>query len=278
MPTYGTAPFEAGRYYSRKRDVHGVYEGQRQGGMSTPARYPFIFLFTGAGGEAHGYRDEFRSDGTYWYTGEGQVGDMEFVRANRALRDHERDGKRVFLFEAVGDGRVRFMHEVRYLDHHRQQRPDTAGDLRQAIVFELEVIDQTEEAGVAREPVAGVTSRRSTFLADLRRLALAPPARYGARERREVVRVRAEAVREYVYKRARGRCEGCGRDAPFRTKARRPYLEAHHTTRMADGGPDHPAHVIALCPTCHRRAHYAQDAEAYNEQLVVRLQEIEPRG
>ena len=80
----------------------------------------------------------------------------------------------------------------------------------------------------------------------------------------------------YVLKRADGMCEGCEAQAPFVTKRKRPYLEPHHTTRMSDGGPDHPAHVIALCPTCHRRVHHAHDGDEYNEALVRKLSLIEP--
>ena len=42
---------------------------------------------------------------------------------------------------------------------------------------------------------------------------------------------------------------GCGAEGPFPTRAlpERPYLEPHHTDRLSDGGPDHPARVIALC-------------------------------
>ena len=122
--------FEVGRIYNRRRDIHDKYEGQRQGGMSTPRNYPVIFLFTGAGGAEHGYRDEPKPDGTYHYTGEGQSGDMASARANRALRDHQSDGKRVHLFEALGGGNVRYISEVAYLGHHREEHPDTHGDLQ----------------------------------------------------------------------------------------------------------------------------------------------------
>ena len=46
-------------------------------------------------------------------------------------------------------------------------------------------------------------------------------------------------------------------------------------TRRADDGPDHPAHVIALCPNCHRRAHYAGDAKAFNTVLKRKVKAIE---
>jgi 5-methylcytosine-specific restriction protein A len=36
-------------------------------------------LFTGEQGEQYGYNDELAEDGKYYYTGEGQVGNMDFV-------------------------------------------------------------------------------------------------------------------------------------------------------------------------------------------------------
>lgn len=272
--------FTAGDLYHRQRDLHDRFGGQRQGGMSTPKRHSVIFLFTGEGGAEHGYRDEFKPDGTYHYTGEGQRGDMEIVRANRALLEHRADGKRVHLFEAVGGGNVRYVGEVSYLGHHHEERPDTEGRLRQAVVFELALdAESWSEPEVVREP-ENPYSRRSLWrkpLDELRRLAQtgvdtgADPV-----VRRQVVRLRSEAVRVYVLKRAGGTCEGCGEAAPFLTRDRRPYLEPHHTTRLADGGPDHPAHVIALCPTCHRRVHHAHDGDAYNASLIEKLGRIEP--
>lgn len=267
--------FEVGRIYHRRRDIHDAYGGQRQGGMSTPSGHPVIFLFTGEGGAVHGYRDEFKPDGTYHYTGEGQRGDMAFVRANRALRDHKADGKRVHLFEALGGGDVRYVGEATYLAHHWEERPDTGGNPRRAIVFELDLTAQDSGAEPAlSEPDAVHSARalRGKSLEELRRLALACASRTApTQERRRNVRVRSEAVRAYVLQRASGTCEGCGEPAPFLTKRRQPYLEPHHTTRVADGGPDHPAHVIALCPTCHRRVHHARDGEEYNAELVRRL-------
>jgi hypothetical protein len=41
-------------------------------------------------------------------------------------------------------------------------------------------------------------------------------------------------------------------------------------------GPDDLHHVIALCPTCHRRVHHAEDGAAYNKELKKKLLELEP--
>lgn len=248
--------------------------------MSTPADHPFIFLFTGDSGHQHGYQDGPRKNGLYWYTGEGQRGDMEFIRANAAVLNHKRDHKRVFLFEAIGKGWVRFEGEVEYLGHHSSEMPDTDGNMRTGIVFELGFLTGLDHSApvIVAEPERKPTER-SLFakpLHELRRLAMQPANPVATREeKRHQTYVRSEAVRVYVLKRAGDNCEGCDQPAPFKTPKGRPYLEPHHTKRLADGGPDHPAWVIALCPTCHRRVHHGAEGDEYNAALIARLSEIE---
>jgi hypothetical protein len=43
----------------------------------------------------------------------------------------------------------------------------------------------------------------------------------------------------------------------------------------ASGGPDDPAWVGAICPTCHREIHHGQNSAALNEKPQQRLIEIE---
>jgi 5-methylcytosine-specific restriction protein A len=76
--------FELGQSYKRT-DLHKQYGGQRQGGISTPRRWPFLFLFTGKSGSHFGYEDNWH-DGLFLYTGEGQSGDMQFRAGNKAIR------------------------------------------------------------------------------------------------------------------------------------------------------------------------------------------------
>jgi hypothetical protein len=93
--------FQPGRQYSRKADIHERYGGQQRGGISTPAKYPVIFIFTGSAGKQHGYRDIWLDGDTFEYWGEGQIGDMSFTSGNKAVRDHIDDGKDLLLFESV---------------------------------------------------------------------------------------------------------------------------------------------------------------------------------
>lgn len=84
-------PFVPGRIYHRQRDIHQEFGGQERGGIATPTDVPFLFLFTGENGAQYGYRDGPMDDGSYAYCGEGQLGDQEFVRGNRAIRDHAKE-------------------------------------------------------------------------------------------------------------------------------------------------------------------------------------------
>jgi 5-methylcytosine-specific restriction endonuclease McrA len=60
-----------------------------------------------------------------------------------------------------------------------------------------------------------------------------------------------------VLTRAAGTCERCNAPAPFlRRTDGTPYLEVHHIKLLADGGADTVENAVALCPNCHRRAHY----------------------
>jgi 5-methylcytosine-specific restriction protein A len=69
--------------------------------------------------------------------------------------------------------------------------------------------------------------------------------------------VRNPDVVEQTLALAKGRCGGCNKLAPFRTrKEGRPYLEVHHKRQLADGGEDSVENAIALCPNCHRKAHF----------------------
>ncbi|PMQ03725.1 hypothetical protein DyAD56_18645 [Dyella sp. AD56] len=138
--------FEIGALYNRTKDIHDVFGGQRQGGISTPGESEFIFLFTGEAGKAHGYDDFADEEGFHLY-GEGQSGDMQFVRGNLAIRDHGRNGKRLLLFQSLGKSRP-----YRYLGEHGLVRTDivdapstSRGIQRKAIVFLLQRVAADEE-------------------------------------------------------------------------------------------------------------------------------------
>lgn len=111
---------------------------------------------------------------------------------------------------------------------------------------------------------------------ELRKVALLKSKKTATKKEKKVIyRARSMAIKFYVLKRSKGYCEGCRQYGPFKKSDGTPYLEPHHTKKLSDDGPDHPKHVIALCPNCHRRAHYAVDANSFNARLIKWLAGIE---
>jgi 5-methylcytosine-specific restriction protein A len=273
-------PFTSGQTYRRIQDIHEQFGGQRQGGISTPSKHPYIFLFTGETGSSYGYKDDFRPDGTFWYTGEGQVGDMTLNRGNLAIQRHREENKSIILFEYVSRGRVRCLGEATYLGNHIERRQDRNANLRNALIFELDV-DSSANAAEAESAETETPNERtlriwSRPLTEVRELALRKaPTAATEKYRRIIARQRSVAVRVYVLRRADGTCEACGIKAPFTTQSGRPYLEPHHINRLGDGGPDTPEFVATVCPNCHREIHYGIKGDSINMKLAKYVYSIE---
>ena len=66
--------------------------------------------------------------------------------------------------------------------------------------------------------------------------------------------------------RANHRCEYCGQET-FKNDQDEGYLEVHHIDFLCEGGKDQKDNLIALCPTCHRRAHSSKEREEFKEEL-----------
>ena len=128
-------PFIPGQIYNRRSDIHALYGGNWQSGICPSATNPYIFIFTGASGHQHGYKDGWDNPNVFSYTGEGQVGDMAFTKGNLALLDHKENGKRVFLFESYSKGFVKFVSEVEIIEADFFDTHDINGNIREGIKF-----------------------------------------------------------------------------------------------------------------------------------------------
>jgi len=175
-------PFEVGALYNRQRQIHGVFGGQQQGGISTPKEHPLVIAFTGEAGVSHGYHDFWDDDEIFHYFGEGQVGDMKYVAGNRAIGEHVRDGKTLVVFQMMGKGRPyrylgRFMCQSSYV---QPGTPDREGQPRSAIVFRLKSLEaslglaasasEQAEIDAAVDDVGATSTRRETEVRTKQRL------------------------------------------------------------------------------------------------------------
>lgn len=145
--SHAVADLTPGQIY-RRRDLHAMYRGQEQGGICTPTDFPIILLFTGQSGGLYGYKDHWDGDDVFHYFGEGRVGDMEFIRGNRAIRDHADGGKEIYLFETIGSGEVQYVSEMTCIGYDYEPNvPDVSGKLRTAIVFRLKPVRSATNCG-----------------------------------------------------------------------------------------------------------------------------------
>jgi 5-methylcytosine-specific restriction protein A len=78
---------------------------------------------------------------------------------------------------------------------------------------------------------------------------------------------RDPAVRADVLDRSEGLCELCRKAAPFHKENGEPFWEVHHIEFLAEGGADTVENAVALCPNCHREAHYGIDRKTIAKQL-----------
>jgi hypothetical protein len=156
--TFGLNP---GSRLTRKQ-LHEDWGGRQQGGISPSSKSPNIFIFwEPAVGEKHGYYDEFRADGCFYYTGKGQFGDQRLSDANLALLNHRQDRRRVHLFRGAG-GVVEYVTELELDDenpYYETEAPETGdGPLRRVYVFKFHPLSDSTPA--ARSKLDGALDAR----------------------------------------------------------------------------------------------------------------------
>jgi len=272
--------FERGKVYDRWRDINEPFGGSRQSGIAPSQQVAAIFIFTGETGEQYGYRDVYDSDGVFSYTGEGQVGDMEFKRGNLAIMEHAKTGRALHLFKSLGRGEGQeYVGEFSYANHSFRRGPDRVGNERRLIIFHLvpvslvadDVLHESDEDQTVAEHPEDLAAARAKALGAF----VAIEGEAGRTALRNIYQ-RSWLVRKYVLLRAAGVCESCRQPAPFKRRDGSPYLEPHHTTRVSDGGLDHPRFIAAVCPSCHREIHHGLAGATKNELLVIFLRTLEP--
>ena len=114
---------------------------------------------------------------------------------------------------------------------------------------ELRLVEDTFKREVAKS----LQQSQSDRLARLREASPTPSTMQVV----STIHVRNPDVVAEVLFNANGRCGSCGAHAPFNRKSNgQPYLEVHHNVPLAVQGQDTVDNASALCPNCHRRAHY----------------------
>ena len=111
------------RVYDRWSEINDPYEGSRQSGISASRVTPAIFLFSGQSGEQYGNQDHVDEQGVFWYSGEGQIGDMRLDKGNKFIATHASEGRIRNVCQTLGKmNGQRFVGEFAYASHVYRRR------------------------------------------------------------------------------------------------------------------------------------------------------------
>ena len=132
---------ELGQEYKRT-ELHKFFGGQTQGGISTPSNSKYVFIIAyKKSGKDFGYEDGWDMERNfYFYTGEGQVNDMQMIRGNKAIKDHKENDKKILLFQETKETYIKLEAELIFIDFEYIQTIDREGNNRRAIQFRLQSI------------------------------------------------------------------------------------------------------------------------------------------
>lgn len=133
----------------KRSELHDKFGGARRGGIEPSAKTPNIFLFTTDEGGEFGYNfDEELEDGTFLYTGDGQIGDQDpDTGGNKSIIEHRNKGRSLRLFEESGKkSYVRYLGEFELgnLEPEYRIAPDRNGNERSVLVFHLTPVGKTK--------------------------------------------------------------------------------------------------------------------------------------
>ena len=145
----GTFEIKVGEVLKRPA-LHALYGGAGMGGIEPSAKTPNVFIFTSDSGSSYGYNfDEELEDGSFLYTGDGQIGNQDIsVGGNKAIFEHRKKGRALRLFEAAEQKTfVRYIGEFEVADSEPGVRraPDRNGEERDVLVFHLLPVGQTKK-------------------------------------------------------------------------------------------------------------------------------------
>lgn len=279
-------------YQEYDRNELLAFVGSKQGysGIIWGPKEPTCVIVTsgGKGAKSAGYGDGLNEDGTRYYIGQGSKGDQDPKSASNSLLANK---ERSILFFSTtepttqqvqerGNRRKRYKYEgifqVASWDYHVPEEGIRRNDklLRFLLIPASNVFginSDIQESGPTLE-----VSESNLHNLRFKLLKESGKPTKGMQSQKEYIR-RSKEIVEYAKERALGICEYCKSKGPFLGSDYLPYLEVHHIFQLADDGPDLPSNVAALCPNCHKEAHFGLKKHEIKDKLIEIIMEKEKR-
>ncbi|WP_409416313.1 HNH endonuclease [Flavobacterium sp. PS2] len=282
--------FEIGNLYQRDKLLDFIGSKQQQSGIIWNRKVNDTVIITTGGRHTKkvSYSDSLQEDGSWIYTGQGGKGDQNPNSfANSLLTNKE---KKVLIFST----REPNSKEVR--DRGNYKKLYQFEGLFNVISWSIDIPDQGNRKGDKlikytlrpiveeidqinfriHDPLENISIKKFDFKSLRDRVMsdneqFSKPKPMGLKE----YRIRSLQIKKYALLRADGICEKCDNNAPFKNQLGIPFLEVHHIFSLSDDGPDHPINVAAICPNCHREAHFGVTKTKIKNDLSQRIVEKE---
>lgn len=275
--------FIQNQLYERNELLNFIGSNQQQSGILWNKEGSDTIIITTGGRHTKrvSYSDSQLEDGSWIYTGQGEKGDQNpYNFANSLLTNLD---KKILLFTT----REPNAQEVRERGHHKKQyqfeglfevidwkietqsEGKRKGDKLVKYILQPINTNELEEENIPiKDPLENILqfyNLRKKALKSVDKPSKAAPFILTEYKNRSI------EIKKYALLRADGRCENCEKDAPFVNLNEIPFLEVHHIFSLADDGPDHPINVAAICPNCHKEAHYGKNKEVIKEELSLKI-------
>jgi 5-methylcytosine-specific restriction protein A len=278
--------FAIGSLYERNDLLKFIGSKQQQSGILWNKEGSDTVIITSGGrhGKNASYSDAALENGSWEYYGQGSKGDQNpNSAANSLLLNTD---KKILLFTT----REATSKEARERGHHKklyrfegifktiaweideQKEGKRKGD--KLVKFILRPFDDIiEEINLpVQDPLEDIVLEPQDFYKLRKKV-----ANIKEKPKKEKLFVlteyqdRSYQIKQYALLRAKGKCENCGHDAPFVNTNNIPFLEVHHIFSLSDEGPDTAINVAAICPNCHKEAHYGKQKENLKNTLSQKI-------
>ncbi|HEF8772167.1 TPA: HNH endonuclease [Providencia stuartii] len=222
--------------------------------------------------------DDRWSDNVLHYTGMGTKDDQSLsFQQNKTLAESRINGVTVHLFEVFKAQEYTYMGEV-ILDDlpYSETQTDEQGKPRRVYIFPLKLVScERQIQRKDRDNIDNIRARKA------KKLSLEELQILAAKSRKVATRYQQQStnyerniwVAELAKRLAKGKCQLCLQQAPFKNTNGEPYLETHHIVWLSKGGDDTCDNTVALCPNCHKKMHIVNNEEDI-EILKERCKEL----
>ena len=200
-------------------------------------------------------------DGILYHTGMGRKGDQDINFSQNATLAHSNSsGITLYLFEIFIPCQYIYRGPVILAaPPYQETQKDIEGNPRKAWIFPIKPVSKLppidaailNEYETSRKKQAQSLSDKDLIIKAIDHQSDIIPKLQSVAETYRM----SQAIAEFSLRVARGHCQLCNSQAPFKDNQGKPYLEPHHIQKISEGGLDTIENTVALCPNCHAKMH-----------------------